>query len=296
MQLTNILLIVLFINLVAENIYPDKYVIFRETIIKPMIVNFGYNMIYCYSFIEIYINKIIGVTSYLKDAMCFFKSTSNILLEFYGQGKHIRTIELTNKNELKNMNHDELIQHDFVILSDRTLDKNIVNKIHYNRLLTDLDYACSNLKFMSINVTYNNNTYPIELKTDNYNYYIVNNHINSNFVKYYLTNMLNVEIDNDNFNYMISLIDHNVNFINLSHTEYIKILDNDYEIIKSIDVENNLDDKKENILDDNEENILDDNEANNLALHIFWNNLLSDNFDDLLSDKSDKSDDFVKLD
>jgi hypothetical protein len=291
MQLTNILLIVLFINLVVENVYPDKYSIFRETIIKPIIVNFGYNMIYCYSVIEIYINKIIGVTSYLKDKIIFFKQSSNILLEIYGEGKHIRTIELTNKNELKNINHDELIQHDFVILSEKTLDKNIVNKIHYNRLLTDLDYIFSTIKFMSINVTYNNNTYPIELKTDNYNYYIVNNYINSNFVKYYLTNMLNVKIDNDNFNYVISLIDHNVNFINLSHKDYIKILENDYEIIKSIDEENIVDDNKEKIVDYNKENILD--EENNLALHIFWNNLLTDNFDDLLSDKSD---DFVKLD
>jgi hypothetical protein len=288
MQLTNLILIVLFINILTENIYPNKYDLFRETIktkllnlitiINPICVNFGYNMIYCYSCMQIYVNKFIGAYSYyLNDIMFVSKPNTKIILEFYEEGINIKTIELTNKNEINNINHEQILNHDLIILSDNSLDNNIVNKIQYNKLLTDIDYTISSMKFMSINVMYNDIIYPVELKTDSYNYYIVNNQLNSNFFKYYLTNILNIKFDKDNFNYTVSLIDHNVNFIDLTHKDYIKILENDYEINSLC--KDNLDILKSTILS-----------SHNLDSE-------STNYNDLSSDKlSDKSDDFVKLD
>ena len=122
-------------------------------------------------------------------------------------------------------------RYDLLIISDKICETTCVNKIHYTCIPLSPEYTQSNLKFISILITHNNNkTHQIELKTENYNHYIVNNILNKYFFMYYLINILNIEINNDNFDYKISLIDHNVNVIELTPKDYIIIKENDYEI------------------------------------------------------------------
>ena len=94
-------------------------------------------------------------------------------------------------------------------------------------------YDVSNIKFISVNLTYNSTVYPIELKTDSYNHYIVNNVLNIDFFRYYLTNILKIQIEDD-FEYKVTIIDQDANFIDLYTHDILVIKENNYDIKKYI--------------------------------------------------------------
>ena len=130
---------------------------------------------------------------------------------------------------VKELNDEK--NYDLLILSDKKENSDCLNKIHYTECPKTTDYINSNIKFLSMEISYNNNSYPIELKNNTYDHYIVNNILNKDFFKYYLVNVLNVEIKDDNFDYTVSIIDHNVNIIELRLTSQIVIKKTDYEFI-----------------------------------------------------------------
>ena len=87
------------------------------------------------------------------------------------------------------------------------------------------------MKFIAIDLDYNNNKHLVKLKDTNYNYYIVNNCLNKLFFKYYIKNILNLQVDDDNCNYNVSIIDNDCNIINILPHQSIIINENNYEII-----------------------------------------------------------------
>ena len=105
------------------------------------------------------------------------------------------------------------------------------NMFDFNRSYT---YEESSFKFISINLTYNSNTYPIYLKNEEYNYYIVNNIIDKIFVQYYLVNILKVNllVQLHDFRYILEFIDHNVNMVSLNETQYIIFKKEDYSVLQ----------------------------------------------------------------
>jgi hypothetical protein len=232
-----------------------------KPIVEQKLITLGYNIVYCYSSCQIYLNRFKDTTKpYVSLLITFLKNTNIInepppqkFVSLYKDGKELETfIYYGNKlDESKYMNEK---QYDLLIISDKNYETSCVNKIHYTCMPLTPDYNQSKLKFMSMEITHNDKTHKIYLKTGTYNHYIVNNVLNQNFFKYYLINILNIEINNDNFDYKISIIDYNVNIFELTENHYIIIKENDYEI-KQIDAKN--DDK---------------------------------------GDESDKSDDYVKLD
>jgi phage terminase large subunit-like protein len=95
-------------------------------------------------------------------------------------------------------------------------------------------YDVSNIKFISINLIHNNNTYQILLKTPEYNFYIVDNIIDATFFKYYLVNIVkekNNGLDN-NFSYTLEIMDHNVNMFTLNEKQSIIFKKDSYDILQ----------------------------------------------------------------
>jgi hypothetical protein len=141
---------------------------------------------------------------------------------------------------------------DFIILSDKSdINNSFTNKIHYYKIPDSLDnisYTISNINFISIELTYNNKVYPIQLKNNIYNHYIVNNKLNSEFYQYYLKNILNIPISSDNINYNFQIIDQNVNIYELSCNQEIVIKENDFEIIDLVNQ-----DKSDQLIEEIEE-------------------------------------------
>ena len=88
----------------------------------------------------------------------------------------------------------------------------------------NLDYDISTIKFMLLEVNLNDKTYKITLKSDTYNYYIVDNILDKRFFIYYLKNhntdtITNEEMESIKDKINIKLIDNNVNVRELEITD-----------------------------------------------------------------------------
>jgi hypothetical protein len=96
-----------------------------------------------------------------------------------------------------------------------------------------VNYELCNIKFISLNIEYNNSIYEIHLNTSEYNYYIVNNAIDKLFVYYYFKNIIKTGIEDslDTFAYKLTLMDHNVNIVQLNE-KYSIIMQKDNYIIQ----------------------------------------------------------------
>ena len=284
-------IVILFLLDIYRSLYPQKFKLLANIFnnykneiteyYKPKLITLSYNVIYCYSYIQIKYNKFnvfimpfinilcVSISNFLKknNLIHFSEPNPKLVFEIYGKGVNIKNIFLdeNNKNQIYNLFNEDLKlynNYDFIILSDQTNISS--NKIHYynfnnitNDTIDSINYKVSNIKFISMDLTYNTKTYPIELQNRLYNHYIVNNKLNSEFYQYYLRNILHVpiEIENNNFDYNVQIIDHNVNIFDLSSRQELIIKENDYEIINI----NNTEIKEQNIKQNVEQNIINNN-------------------------------------
>ena len=228
--------------------------------LNVMGIKLMYNSIYYYSVCQLYaiqfkvwatphVNLLCTeINNFLKQHNILHKSDVNVPLltfEIYENGKNKQSIPILDALHKLNLNEQQLFnRYDFIVLSDNN-SQTLVNKIHYIDYPYQLFYSPSNIKFISMDITYKDTVYPIQLQTDSYNHYIVNNVINTHFYKYYLINVLHVEIDTNTFDYVVNLIDHNVNIIQILPHQYIVIGENDYEI-KSEDMNGFEESKSDN--------------------------------------------------
>ena len=149
-----------------------------------------------------------------------------------------------------------------LIISQENPDSKQINKIHYTYFPKSIeDYKLSKLRFFSIELTYNDETYQIELINNKHNHYIVSNRLDKHFFQYYLTNVLKVSVDNNSFNYNVSIIDHNVNIIHLTPNDYLIIKEDSYEIVKTNVKKTNSDDNI-GLVYNNDNNKNKDNDKN----------------------------------
>ena len=111
----------------------------------------------------------------------------------------------------------------FYVFSDNVNAVNkCVNRVFlYSQPFATTNYEVSNVKFMLLEVKLNGNSYKINLKNEQSNYYIVNNIFDKNFFIYYLNNyqvltredLLQIE------KFDIKLIDQDVNIRELEITD-----------------------------------------------------------------------------
>ena len=93
----------------------------------------------------------------------------------------------------------------------------------------DILMSTCNFTFNLIVVCINDKEYEIKLRNYYYNFYIVGNKINMNFIKYYAIKYL--KIKDLIVEYSLIIIDNNCNYIdNLSHKDTIVLYENKYEL------------------------------------------------------------------
>ena len=78
-----------------------------------------------------------------------------------------------------------------------------------------------------------NKTLNIKLQEINYNYYVVNNEINSDIIWYLINEQFNIFSDLYDKNYTIHLIDQNVGMVDLTNRDKILLNKTDYKILKN---------------------------------------------------------------
>lgn len=236
--LNSFLIGILFADLL-ERRYPEQF--------RSIITHIGFNAIYLYSKTQIYFNRI---NKYLKD---FINSDP-----FLSKIKNILNYENSNeiiKQFVKNGEYSNLEQQlncDFAIYSwPDNNNKNCLNKmiIHdVNEPFIQSEY--SDIKFILIEIKIGEKTYKIDLKTNEYNYYLVRNKFTKEFFIFYLKQYLKInETISQNDKVVLEIIDHNINSINIEFTnnnESIILEKNSYKISLSNENENKNENKSNN--------------------------------------------------
>ena len=217
-----------------------------KKVLEPQLINLGFNIMYYYSCLQICFNKIkLMVSPLLKnDTQNQNPKQKTKFFSIYKDGG------IVSQSFIDNDILDELIKiygesnnNYLLIISQENPDSKQINKIHYTYFPKSIeDYKHSNIRFFSIELTYNDETYQIELINNKHNHYIVSNILDKHFFQYYLTTVLKVNVDNNSFNYNVSIIDHNVNIIHLTPNDYLIIKEDSYEIVKTNVTKTNSDD------------------------------------------------------
>jgi hypothetical protein len=226
--------ILLFLNDYFKQNFPEKY--------NEFFIDLSYQVIYIFSKGQIIllktfnsINKYIDNNSYLKyikteifnkmdviqNEICQIKSNGEIYLK-----------KIVNTEEIYFDNDNDSIY----IYSDNKgrMESNCVNKVILHSQPFIFNYEVSNIKFILFEVKIGDKSFKIDLKTDKYNFYVVNNIIDKRFLLYFLNDyqFCNLYDYHNNEKIHVKIIDQNVNLkefeISDIQTQYIKIMKDDF--------------------------------------------------------------------
>lgn len=225
--------------------YPEKYeIMFNNVKVKlsNTAITLFFKGVYYYSKVELIIlkckinyNKLlnyfninnINIIDLFKNYLFqddFIYNDDDEYLNYVKDGKIINSC-------FTHLVYNKDITYDFIIYSKNNCD------ILYLKNPSDLTYELVNYKFVQIEINFENNkntTLEIKLLNEKYNYYIVNNFIDSKFILYFLRNHYTKEVsqytDEYLLNYTLNIIDHNINIIPLSNKSRIIFNKNEYII------------------------------------------------------------------
>jgi anionic cell wall polymer biosynthesis LytR-Cps2A-Psr (LCP) family protein len=214
--------------------YTEKY--------NTIITNGGFSLIQLYSKIQILCNKLAASNPLIVNLMNqIFNNahSSDPDVEFILDG-YVNF--LVTKEELvkAGVRHCNEIDYDFIIYSNYDKVNKIVNKRIFTKMPCEADfhYSTSDIRFILAEVEINDKTIKVDFKTDNYNYYIVNNIINHKFLEYFLKKYHPREImDFHEFekpfqDMKLKILDHNVEKQEFDLKHVLKINKVDYSKIE----------------------------------------------------------------
>jgi hypothetical protein len=212
-----------------------------KTLLAPTMIGISYNSIYYYSCCQIYFNKIITYTNVIYKTTVEWLNYLGLthkevhpecIFEIYNNGNLQEKILLYNHIDTFDVKLpiNEDILYDLILAYDNNDNIKSIDKIDNIEFPIKCPFSTSDIKFIAIELIYNNISYPIQLKTDTINYYTVGTILNKNFFKYYLINVLNIKLAENNLDYKIIIVDHNVNMVEVTPDQSIIIKDTNYEI------------------------------------------------------------------
>jgi hypothetical protein len=210
--IANLLRTILFATLLNDYVkrtYPKKY--------EDFLVTASFNAVYAFSVIQI---KIKQAQKYILNA----NPRLSKLLETYNKTRVKNTIDFVLDGKVifsttiltPDIDHPK--NSDFIIYSDcKSRNKKILTEVSVDE---KYDYEMSDIQFMLVELKIGDNTYKIDLKSDNYNFYVVGNCFTKKFFVYYLKEILKPtqQFDNDN-KFIIKIIDHDVDTIEFEFTD-----------------------------------------------------------------------------
>jgi hypothetical protein len=154
------------------------------------------------------------------------------IVSFFNEGVQISKEELSICfNEINITKYAPTDNYDLVVISD-LCENNRENIITFSKLPLTINsnYELSEIQFLALYLKHDDNNHIINLCEGKKNYYVVDNVINSAFVKYYLINVLKVTFDTSKqFVYTLELMDHNVSMVYLNETQSIVIQKDGYK-------------------------------------------------------------------
>ena len=210
-------ILAILLNDYLKRIYPDKY--------QELIVSISYNLIYLYSKAQIlYMNLIRVVNKKIEENPNLLKLRNDLDLLLKPKSGIITMLDYIKNGNSVNITSDITsdTECDFMVYSWLDNTKNCVNKKLVYDLKEPLSFSeASDIKFLLIELKVGeNNSHKIDLKTDEFNFYMVGNSFAKQFFIYYLKQIVksSEEIkDDDKIN--LKFIDHDVNTIDLDFTD-----------------------------------------------------------------------------
>ena len=210
--IANFLRTILFATLLNDYVkrtYPKKY--------EDFLVTASFNAVYAFSVIQIKIkqaqNYILNSNPRLSELLeTYNKTRIKNSIDFVLNGKVIFSTTILTPD----IDHPK--NYDFIIYSDgKSINKKLLTEASVDK---KYDYEMSDIRFILVELKIGDNTYKIDLKTDNYNFYVVGNCFTKNFFIYYLTEILKPtqQLDNDN-KFIIKIIDHTVDTFEFEFTD-----------------------------------------------------------------------------
>jgi hypothetical protein len=213
------MLVFLKIYLFFAFIYYKKY-----GIVPNYLLNLTYGSIYYYSKLQLsFIKTQNTVTTYVRSVPFL-----NNLLTYLNPDTKSDIYTYTN------------VMYDLTICSkfnkEQQLDYKLI--LHYNpddekkKYIESLKIEQADYKFIMTEITFEDKKLVFHFTTDNYNYLIVDNKLNKNFINYFLKTHYNDLVESFEIeNYSIKIIDHNVNIIEFDSTKSLLINKTGYEIL-----------------------------------------------------------------
>ena len=208
---------ILLLNNYLRAKYPDNY--------NRFWLNVMYYSIYMFSKIQHTTNKyIVGpIMSFLNQYSISFNDKN---IQFIYEDE---VICVTNT---KRMLEDIPDLYDFIIYTMNN-ERNKLKKLIYGIPIDD-SFECeeSNIKFILVEIQFDNVTLKIDFKPNSVdNYYVVDNIFNATFIRYLLATYYAIDALPDEYN--LKILDHSVNGIEVDETKSIKIEKDGYSIIQN---------------------------------------------------------------
>ena len=256
-QLINTLLYIMLFADVLERRFPEEF--------KRIMIELSYTCIYAFSKLQIIFGKAnVTINKYIESNPTLSKIKDNVKMYLKApQGFPISQVWIKDGKPINIIQRDgeRVDKHndfDFQIVSwysetDKCVNKKIVYK---NDKQDDIVLSeSSDIKFMllEIQIRENTNAYKIDLKTDEFNYNLIDNRFTKQFFIYYLREHLSYKEEiNEDAKITLKLIDHYVNSIHIDFTdnnEYIELEKNSYKtsITNKAVIENEEEEDQENV-------------------------------------------------
>ena len=229
-------IITFLLNEYLKNKFPEKY--------QEIIVSFSYHLIYLYSKAQIlYMNLIKVVNKKIEENPNLLKLKNDLDLLMNPKSGIPNMVDYIKNGNPVDKGDDDF---DFMIYSWLDNNKSCINKKILYDLNEPLSFSeVSDIKFLLVEFKIGeNSSHKIDLKTNEFNFYIVGNNFNKHFFLYYLKQFLKIgeEIKDDD-KFTLKIIDNNVNTVELYFTnknESILLEKNGYKLLNL----NGFDDNK----------------------------------------------------
>lgn len=229
-HLVNSFLLGILVADMLERRIPDEF--------TNTVTTIAYNVLYFFSKIQIAFGKIQNIILNFIEASPILSKIKNILSSII---KPARNTLVTYIKNGEYMALQDINKFDFVIFSWVNNEEKCFNqKIIYDLNASDcyppyIWKEFSDVRFLLLEIVIGeNNKYKVDLKTEDYNFYLVGNKFTKQFFLYYLKQILKINITiNDEDTFIVNIIDQDVNkrVIDLSGKDgYILLDKNNYTI------------------------------------------------------------------
>jgi hypothetical protein len=209
-------ILAILLNDYLKRNYPNKY--------QDMIVSISYNLIYLYSKAQIlYANLIKVVNKKIEENPNLLKLRNDFDLLMKPKTGIVTMLEYVKNGNPVNIISDKSDEDcDFIIYTWLDDTNTCVNKKIIYDLKEPLSFSeVSDIKFLLVELKIGENiSHKINLKTDEFNFYMVGNRFTKQFFVYYLKEILkiNEEIKDDD-KFSLKVIDNDVNTVELDFTD-----------------------------------------------------------------------------